>query len=217
MRTFLSTTALLAAMTAANAASAQGITGDWYASVFGGFSVPSDLESSYSYSGYTVELEQELDNGYMLGVTLGTSVAPNLRAEAELSYSKYEGGDLSGSYGGYSYTYSGEGIDAEATYLMANLWLDLPNIGEGSSAVPYVGGGIGGARLELENDGDSVDDTVFAYQLGAGIRIPAGPGMIDIGYRFKGTDEPEFSDSGITIELDEVYTNTLQVGYVLKF
>lgn len=213
MKTFLSTTALLAAMTAGNAASAQGMTGNWYASVFGGFSVPSDLETSYSYSGYTVDIEQELDPGYMFGITLGTSVSTNLRAEAELSYAKYEGGDTTVSYAGYSYSYSGDVGDATATYLMANLWLDLPNIGGGSSAVPYVGGGIGGANLELEDE----DDTVFAYQIGAGIRIPAGPGMIDIGYRLKGTDEPEFSVDGTTLELDEFYSNTLQIGYAVNF
>lgn len=226
MKNILSTTAVLAAMTAGNTASAQGMTGDWYGSVFGGYSVSSDAESSLSYGPYTVELSQELDAGYILGVTVGMSVAPNLRVEAELSYSKYENGDVTVGYfyAGtleYSGTYPGGDGEAAATYLMGNMWLDLPDVSGSSGVVPYVGGGIGGVNIEITGDGTSENDRVLAYQVGAGVQIQAGAGMIDIGYRFKGTGKPNFSvdidGDTVNIEADNLYSNNLQVGYVMKF
>ena len=220
MKSFLSTTAVLAAITAGGAASAQGMSGDWYGSVFGGYSVSSDAEYSYSYGPYTADISQAADPGYILGATLGMSVSPSVRVEAEFSYAQYEAGDvtfeISDGVDTYTFEYAGSG-DLTATYLMGNLWYDLPSAGGGIDTVPYVGGGIGGAKLEISDDDFSDDDTVFAYQIGAGVRFPMGAGMIDVGYRFKGTGKPEFEVEGETIEFEELYSNNLQVGYVVKF
>ena len=222
MKNLLSTTALLAAITAGDAVSAQEMAGDWYGSVFGGYSTSSDLETSYTYVGeytYTAIVTQGTDPGYILGVTVGTSVAPNLRVEAELSYAKYVIGDfnVSASYGGDTSSYGGTSEGEESTtYLLANVWLDLPNMGGGALAVPYIGGGLGGAKVRIV-DGVDQTDTVIAYQIGAGLQFPLGAGMIDVGYRFKGTGKTEFTIFGDTTEWDEVYSNNLQVGYVMKF
>ena len=222
IKNILSTTAILAAMTTGNTASAQGMAGDWYGSLFGGYSTSSNAEASYSYGPYTVDLSQKADAGYILGATVGMSMAPNLRVEAELSYAKYETGDATFTvfYDGsldFSETYASDG-ELTATYLMGNVWLDLPDMGGNSGATPYVGGGIGGVKLEFSGDGGSEDDTVLAYQIGAGVQFPVGAGMVDIGYRFKGTGKPEFEVfPGETIEFDALYSNNLQVGYVMKF
>lgn len=229
IKNILSTTAILAAMTTGNTASAQGMAGDWYGSLFGGYSMSTDAETSYVVEGYdpeyTFTLNQEMDGGYILGATLGRSVMPNVRVEAEISYAKYEAGDFNYSYsyntdsGGtwtYEETFAGSG-ELTATYMMGNVWYDMP-MGSGSGAVPYVGGGIGGVKFEISTDDFSADDTVFAYQIGAGVQFPMDAGMVDIGYRFKGTGKPKFEVFGEeTLEFDELYSNNLQVGYVMKF
>ena len=213
MKNLLSTTALLAAITAGGAASAQEMAGDWYGSVFGGYSTLSDAGASYTGGGYTVALTQEVDPGYILGATVGMSVAPNLRVEAELSYAKYELGNYDVTYDGVSY-YSGttEG-EVTTTYLLGNVWLDLPDMGGGSGAVPYIGGGLGAVKVEFFDEAD----TGVAYQIGVGLQFPAGAGMIDVGYRFKGTGKTEFTFGPDAVEFDEMYSSNLQVGYVMKF
>lgn len=230
IKNILSTTAILAAMTSGNTASAQGMAGDWYGSLFGGYSMSTDAETSYVVERYdpeyTYTLNQEMDGGYILGATLGRSVMPNVRVEAEISYAKYEAGDFnysssynidSGATWTYAETFAGSG-GLTATYLMGNVWLDLPDMGGTSGVVPYVGGGVGGGKLEISTDDFSGDDTVFAYQIGAGVQFPMDAGMVDIGYRFKGTGKPKFEVFGEeTLEFDELYSNNLQVGYVMKF
>lgn len=215
MTKIFTTTAILAAMTAASSVSAQDTAGDWYASVFAGASLLSDFEFEYTYSDFDIEVSQEFDPGYIVGVTVGTSFAPSIRAEVELSYAKYETGDItfsgSGYSGTYTYTYSGEG-ELEATYLLGNVWYDLAPIGGG--ATPYIGAGLGGVRVDA---GGGVDDSTFAYQVGAGVKLPVGTATLDVGYRFKGTGELEFEVGDETRDFDPATSNSLQAAYVVTF
>lgn len=222
MKKFFTTTAMLAAMTAGTTANAQ----DWYASVFAGATTGGSLDTGYSYdymgSTYDVDLSAEFDNSYILGVTVGMQVGSNLRAEAELLYAKYAVDKTKFSYSGYSYSYDAEdGDDVGVTYLMGNLWYDIPQMAGGMAMTPYVGGGIGLARVTDESDGpDSVDDSNgFAYQIGGGVQFPVGAGAIDVGYRYKAV-------TGITLEVDGVSqglddadldSNHFQIAYQMKF
>lgn len=221
MKKFLTTTAMFAAMMAGTTANAQ----DWYASVFAGATTGGSLDTGYSddYMGstYGVDLSAEFDNSYILGVTVGMQVGSNLRAEAELSYAKYAVDKTKISYSGYSYSYDAEdGDDVGVTYLMGNLWYDIPQMAGGMAMTPYVGGGIGLARVTGESDGPDFDDSNgFAYQIGGGVQFPVGAGAIDVGYRYKAV-------TGITLEVDGVSqgvddadldSNHFQIAYQMKF
>lgn len=132
---------------------------------------------------------------------------PGLRAEAELSYAKY----AIGSYDS-SFTVRENGVvvfsdsnsypapdDAEigVTYLMGNVWYNIPAMSGGMAMTPYVGGGLGIALVTDETgQGGGFDDTNgIAYQVGAGVQFPVGAGAIDVGYRYMAV-------TGISLEGD---------------
>ena len=216
MKSLISSTAILAAMTIGSSAQAQGMGGDWYVSLFGGYSNIGSIDTDYEGS----EVEHEFDDSYVVGVAVGTTISPGLRGEVELSYSSYEGGDV--LYDG-SFSYETDG-DAKITFLLGNIWYDIPTAGLGGGT-PYVGGGIGAVSLDVDTTfggsdfgyGDKV--TGLGYQLGAGIQFPAGGGMIDVSYRLKGAQGLDIDDNdGSGIYEDGTFlSNNLQVGYVVSF
>ena len=230
MKNLMITTAACAALTAASSANAQGMGGDFYASVFGGY-IFGEATAEASLGVATVEQSVDLENGFTVGATVGTSIAANLRAEAEVSYARYAAGDVSGSvsYAGTSYdlpTYAaGDDVVYTATYLLGNVWYDIPT---GSGFTPYVGGGLGLAFFSGDNDGQEIFEPTngFAYQFGGGIQVPVGPGTFDLGYRFKGftgadIDGLEVSSGPDTVVLPSAdgsgSSSSLQAGYVIKF
>jgi opacity protein-like surface antigen len=104
---------------------------------------------------------------------------------------------------------------------MANAFWDIET---GSPVTPYLGGGIGVANVSI-NDlgvfGISVvddDDTVFAYQFGAGIALELNPNMaLDFGYRYFVTTDPEFTDNfGDKFE-SEYQTHNASLGLRIMF
>lgn len=215
MKSILSTTAVLAAMTVGSSAQAQGMSGDWYVSVFAGYSNIGSIDTDYGS-----DVEHEFDDSYVLGLAVGTTVSPGLRAEAELSYSSYAGGDV--LYDG-SFSDETDG-DANLTFLLANIWYDIPTASMGGGT-PYIGGGIGAVNLDVDTTFGGSDfgygDTVtgLAYQLGAGIQFPVGAGMIDVSYRLKGASGLDIDDNdGSGVYEDGTFlSNNLQVGYNFSF
>ena len=76
--------------------------------------------------------------------------------------------------------------------------------------VPYLGGGVGVARIEASSltvtgqplgSGSSI---VFAYQFGAGVEYALTDRLnLDIGYRFFGSSRPKFTEAGgKTVEME---------------
>ena len=201
MKNPMATTAVFAALTVGNAANAQGMGGDFYASVFGGLS-SSVATADYSASGYDVSVDYESEAGYILGATVGTSINANARAEAEFSFESNTIGtvvlDVDGS------TASGDAVDdfvVTTTYLMGNVWFDF---GRSAQVVPYAGGGLGVVFVNSAIDGDDFFDpaTGIAFQVGAGVQLPVGTGAVDVGYRFKGFTGAEFESTAGTTTFD---------------
>ena len=86
--------------------------------------------------------------------------------------------------------------DIDAFIFLINGFYDIDT---GTKLTPYLGGGIGFARLDI-NDlfvagivrGDE-DDTVFAYQAAGGMAYEITEQIVaDLSYRFVATSEPEF-------------------------
>ena len=83
-----------------------------------------------------------------------------------------------------------DNVDAEVSILsfMANGYLDIEM--PVSMVTPYLTAGVGIANVAFEDFEDSDDDTVFAYQFGAGVGIDAIPNvMLDLGYRYFATGD----------------------------
>jgi opacity protein-like surface antigen len=183
---------LAAPTLAAESSSNAGSSGNWYVSVFAGGSSLQEVDTNYTGTAYTIEF----DNGYVVGATVGRNITQNWRIEGELSHAEYDANAF--AFSGGPNASASEGLDA--TYLLANVWYDIPTR---SKISPYVGGGVGIARLKgdvLFSNGfgfSPSDSNAFTYQLGAGINIPIGSRMtVDAGYRFKVTSKTHFTDRG---------------------
>ena len=86
---------------------------------------------------------------------------------------------------------------------MANAWLDL---GQGSGGMqPYVGGGIGWAKVDFGAGTLKADDSGLAYQLGAGVGWNMGSGRINLEYRYFAVPDLSF-DFGGGASFDGDYT-----------
>lgn len=161
-----------------------------------------------------------------LGYTVAELPVANLRLrpELELTYRRNGFDDARGRI-----TFGGAGVQTfdaagrvETLAGFANLWLAyrVP----GTQVAPYLGGGVGPARISVD-DFDSPNaaiaddtDTVLAYQLGAGAAY-AVTGTIDLslGYRYHTGGDPEMETARGGDFTTEVAGHTLTLGVRYSF
>lgn len=162
---FLLTAGALALATPAAAQSLQ----DPYGFVFGGVTFEGASDFDGVIGGAANSVDTDYDAGGQFGLGVGATLAPNFRAEIELSYSEQDADAI---------FFSGNGAGAEinvggglrTTTLFANALYDFETNGP---ITPYIGAGLGVAFVEQDlvyGPGVRVsdDDTVFATQLIAG-------------------------------------------------
>jgi len=139
-------------------------------------------------------LTVESDTGYSLSGFVGYSKNKG-RIEMETSY---QTNDLD-KLGVEGYGEVGIDGDVSSISMLFNGYIDFTN---SSSVTPYIGAGLGIARVEISKVdvpgyGDlttkSVDDTVFAYQIGTGLLFKINDNIaLDFKYRYLGTEDPEY-------------------------
>jgi opacity protein-like surface antigen len=132
----------------------------------------------------------EFDTGYALGVAVGHNFGM-FRLEGEFGYQQNDIEEASA----YGYSASAYG-DINCFSLLINGYFDFVNT---SPLTPYIGLGIGMARIEVKSFEiagyriGSDDDTVFAYQLGGGVGYAMNENVtLDLQYRYFATEDPEF-------------------------
>jgi len=161
----------------------------------------------------TGDFDTEYDIGPTFGLGLGYSFQNGFRTDLTLDYSQADIDSINGD--------SSDG-EIEGIGLMVNGWYDFNRDGTWH---PYVGGGVGAVQVDLQDIdvGDvrvSDDDTVFAFQAGAGVSVDvAERWALDLGYRYRGTDDPSFrgesGDSRADVESEyEQQAVTLALRYV---
>ncbi len=176
-----------------------------YLSVNVGVAIPEDSDITDSeLPGMTMDLES--DEGLAVGVAVGYSFPCNMRIEGEFAYQE---NDLD--------KVSLYGIDADLTgdtsssSFLVNGYYDFKNT---SAFTPFIGGGIGMAKVEINDlnspgSGDpdvSDDDTVFAYQIGAGVAYTITEQVsLDVKYRYFGTSDPELGGSDVEYSSHNLY------------
>ena len=198
------------------AAAAEG----FYTGLGGGFVFPRDSDiNGQATAAFPVPVDAtaKSDRGLAVSGAVGYRFADGLRVEGELSYRKYDFKTINvRESGGLAVllppqarqnqaaldmlrgTSELEG-DLRALTLMANLYYDFDL---GLDFKPYVGGGIGLSRVSVEGivSGRKTaddDDTVMAYQLGAGLGYQIGgsddrPVTISLDFRYFATQDPTF-------------------------
>jgi len=94
--------------------------------------------------------------------------------------------------------------DMTAYSFLGNIYLDFVNP---SPVTPYLTAGMGMATVEL-NDVfyEDYDDTVMAYQVGAGLAFQINPHFtIDLKYRYFDTEKPNFDGIDADFASHNVY------------
>ncbi|QIG50764.1 porin family protein [Nordella sp. HKS 07] len=131
---------------------AAGDPSSWYVSLFAGAIF---TETGWNYGGSSYLIDHK--TGFTVGGAVGTHIAPELRAELELSYarSKLE------NYSERDNDTQDASGDLEQGFILANIWKDF----EFGLFTPYIGGGIGVGVLhfddsELDSDKMSNDTNI---------------------------------------------------------
>jgi len=168
------------------------------AQVGGAFLTDSDMSDYYADA--TTQFDPGFASGFAAGFNFGV-----FRVEAEVGYQKNDIDKISGYDYEYDEYFAGSASgDMTAYSFMGNFYLDFHN---GSPVTPFITAGVGTATIELNDFGyDDYDDTVFAYQVGAGLAFYINPHMtIDLKYRYFATDDPDFDGLSATFASHNVY------------
>lgn len=142
-----------------------------------------------SISGGAGIMQDSSENGFSNAVQYGTGYLINgafglkndaFRVEAEIGYHS----NSIDSYYGLPYTPDTNNLNLWS--FMANAYYDF-NMTD-SDISPFIMGGLGLANVSWDYPGGSEDDSVFAWQLGAGVAFRATKKLnIDVGYRYFST------------------------------
>lgn len=166
-----------------------------YFSVNTGFHLLQDAD----LGGGGIANSVEFDPGWLVGGAAGYAFGNGLRTEVDIAYANADVGSITGAGG------SGSTGDVSAMSAMANLFYDFET---GTPVVPYVGGGLGFARIAFDgvsrvgNSRIDDQDNVFAYQgiAGAGYRLNGALALF-ADYRYVATNEPSFqTDAGREVD-----------------
>ena len=169
--------------------------GNFYVTVLGGVNVLNDegfAASDPVTPTSTLVFSPDSNSGYVVGGAVGWDLDQymnGLRVEAEFAYRHNQVDGHWTSNSGVTPGWSGSlDFDHTTFSVMANVWYDFA-IGGLS---PYVGGGIGWARTNADGgyfgattQAFDLDDSGFAWQLGAGVNFNIAPKTtMGIGYRY---------------------------------
>jgi len=172
------------------------------------FLADSDItETGYSTETLTLEFDPGFATSFAGGVNFGM-----FRVEGEIGYQINDIDRVTG--GGYSYNAN---ADAYCLSFLVNGYIDFVNT---SRFTPYISAGIGIANVGVESDDDYYcdgyscydsdyyddDDTVFAYQVGAGVAYAINKNMtLDLKYRFFATEDPNLYGSKAEFKSHNIY------------
>lgn len=223
---------LLPALLLGSSAAWAGAPGEsgWYISGAGGWSSIEDATNSTTSTGGSAGCALELpglgclipgdvtgggggtseflfDGGTAFSLAVGRQFRNGVRSDLSLDWLRNDIDAVRAADG----TETGSDTDLDAVGLLLNLWYDFAL---GRNFMPYVGGGMGARWLELTGgNGGSVDDTVFGYQLGAGLGWALSDRLaLSLDYRYMDGDDPQFkADDGATLD-SEFQAQTIGVS-----
>lgn len=134
------------------------------------------------------DISFKYDDGFAAAVALGQRFG-RFRGEIEFSYLRFKLDTA-------TYQQLSTSVDGafSSLSLLANGYLDFVN---DSAVTPFLTAGIGGSRVRIGDTGyaalEGDNDTVFAYQVGAGVGVALDTETsIELKYRYFGTEDLNF-------------------------
>lgn len=184
-----------------------------FVGIMGGANFTDDFD--VSGTGVGINRSVDTDTGWGVVPSIGYRYGNGLRTEFELGYRSNDVDSVSGS------TFGGGQIKVKSA--MLNLLYD---VGTGSRITPYIGGGIGYARVKYDNvrpvgvGFGHIDDSdgVFAYQGIAGLSYWVSDALeLAAEYRYFATKDPDYGTSaGVPVE-GEYQSHGAMVGLRWNF
>ena len=190
---------------------------NWYATLHGGMGIGPTAEGYDSF--YDVGLKTEAEMGFVVAGVIGWQATKSFSVEGEVSYRRNGLNEIS-----YRENFGAQRtgtVDSDGSWtnlaFMMNGRYQMPTA---SSFTPFglIGLGVANAEVkvtEIENYSVDIeeDDTVFAFQAGAGVAYALSPTVaIEVSYRFFGTMEPDLGSATV-----ENYHHNGLVGLTYSF
>lgn len=227
MKTRLIVAILLTLIVIPTAVSAAANRPGPYASGFIGVSIPQStgVTTTDFVTNNTFNDQASFNPGIFIGGTGGYDFGM-IRLEGEMSYKNAEIKNITEQSTGYQFRNPDGNLGAFA--MMVNSFIDLHN---DSPITPYLGGGIGFAVLHLSNTyGTDTrsnsrlllypegNDTVFAYQVGAGLDIAINRMFsLDVGYRYFNTERASFGRDWLTSSGIRYESHNVAIGFRVRY
>jgi opacity protein-like surface antigen len=223
----LTTLIALGCVAAASVASASGYEDGsynqnrwphWYIGVQG--SIPFLEETDVTANNASLG-DLDFDAGYGIGASLGytpktsSEIINNMRFEGEYYFRNNDTDEINAQTG-VSTRLPGE---VTSQTFMVNTYYDFDT---GTVISPYLGGGVGMSKIELDVPSIGADDkdNVFAYQLMAGLSWAPENLLnteLNLGYRYLDASDPEFATAA-GAKLDHSYeAHNLEAGARFRF
>jgi outer membrane protein OmpA-like peptidoglycan-associated protein len=210
----------LAALAMIAVGNAHAQTPGWYVGGEGSWSHLNDQKATATTPGTSTPLKIHPGEGFAGGVNGGFEFQSGLRLEGEVVYRRHD--EKSATSAGVTAPTHGS-LDNLA--IMGNAFYDFNNV---TRFTPYVGAGVGGARLHLDDFNAtgspgslSADDWRLAYQGIAGVRYTIDPHWsASLDYRYFATTDPKFSGTvlGTPSSLKTDYrTHNVMLGVAYHF
>ncbi len=174
----------------------------WYMSGSFGVSLNDDADGGAATelpAGTTYSIKLEYDPGYFVKFAPGYNFG-TIRLEGELSYhtddlDKQTETLITGE-GTVTYRSNLSGSDTTTELFLINAYYDFL---DGKTVQPYITGGIGVARTKTHIMQLHDQDSLFAYQVGAGLSYHVIENVVvDFGYRYFSTKDIEFDITDLT-------------------
>jgi opacity protein-like surface antigen len=154
---------------------------------------------------------EELDDTWFIEGGVGCRVWDSIRVDATLGYRDDAG--MEEAFGGLD-------ADLSTFYGFANIYYDVFTWGR---VTPYLGGGIGFARHEVDNVNlpaglSSGKNTEFAWNLQAGVAVDLTYNLaLDVGYRYADFGDARTGGGGTTMYVDDIVSHDVRVGLRYSF
>jgi len=150
-------------------------------------------DSTMSGPGFSYEIGY--DQGFLANAGIGIDFGP-IRAEGTVQYQENDLESISGNSFGFYFSSGITGDVSTVAYMFNGYW----DINTGFSVEPFITAGAGLATVKFDDTIESDDDSVFAWQAGAGVGFALNDhAYLDFTYRYFATSDLSIYDADIDI------------------